>query len=150
MKTAKIWGLILAVCLVSVFAVAEKSDKKEDKRGHRELSRPLTEEPAGVPSVSPPRRSAEERQQAYANRVSKMTNAHKKAIAELEAIKKIAEEEKASRTVEALQKMIDEKEAEFKKQTEKLEKQSPQHQETKKIKTDKPAEPTDQKDAEKE
>ena len=48
---------------------------------------------------------------------------HKQAVAELEAIKKIAEEEDATRTTEALQKMIDKKNADFKQSMERFESQ---------------------------
>lgn len=48
---------------------------------------------------------------------------HKEALAELETIKKIAEEEGAPRTVEAIQKMIDTKDNEFKQKLEQFERQ---------------------------
>lgn len=61
-------------------------------------------------------------QQAYEEFTKKREDEHKKAIAELEEIRKIAESEKATKTVAALQKMIDFKNAEFKKSVEEAEK----------------------------
>jgi hypothetical protein len=61
-------------------------------------------------------------QEAYQEMIKRREEEHKKAMAELEEIKKIAEGEKATKTVEALQKMIDNKNAEFKKNVEEAEK----------------------------
>jgi hypothetical protein len=71
--------------------------------------------PAGVPGPGG-------MQQAYEEFTKKREEEHKKAIAELEEIRKIAESEKATKTVAALQKMIDFKNAEFKKSAEETEK----------------------------
>jgi vacuolar-type H+-ATPase subunit I/STV1 len=67
--------------------------------------------------------------QAYEEFSKKRAAEHNKAIAELEEIKKIAGSEKATKTVEALQKMIDNKNIEFKKSVEAAEKQRAEMQE---------------------
>ncbi|MHC4782812.1 MAG: hypothetical protein ACYTE0_07130 [Planctomycetota bacterium] len=116
-------GLVLVVCCVSTLVMAETSGDKEADRKDADpaVSR---QRPEGAPRVSPGRRGdPRSRQQAYQEMLEKRGAAHKKAIAELEAIKKIAEDEDAKRTVEALQKMIDKKSAEFKQRMEQFESQ---------------------------
>ena len=123
MKTKKTIGLMLAVCLISAWVMAEASgDKKADPKGaDASVSR---QRPEGAPQVSPSRRGdPRNRQQAYQEMVEKRGAIHKEAVAELEAIKKIAEGEGAKRTVEALQMMIDKKNAEFKQRMEQFETQ---------------------------
>jgi hypothetical protein len=123
MKTKKTIGLMLAVCLISAVVLAEASgDKKADPKGpDASISR---QRPEGAPPVSPRRRGdPRNRQQAYQEMLEKRGAIHKEAVAELEAIKKIAEEEGAKRTVEALQMMIDKKNAEFKQRMEQFETQ---------------------------
>jgi hypothetical protein len=68
-------------------------------------------------------------QQAYDEMVKKREAEHQKGIAELEEIKKIAASEKATKTVEALQKMIDKRNADFKKSVEEAEKKRAEMQE---------------------
>ena len=123
MKTKKTIGFMLAVCLISAVVMAQASgDKKTDPKGaDTSVSR---QRPEGAPQVSPSRRGyPRNRQQAYQEMLEKRGAIHKEAVAELEAIKKIAEEEGAKRTVEALQMMIDKKNAEFKQRMEQFETQ---------------------------
>ena len=123
MKTKKTIGFMLAVCLISALVMAEASgDKKADLKGaDASVSR---QRPEGAPQVSPSRRGdPRNRQQAYQEMLEKRGAIHKEAVAELEAIKKIAEGEGAKRTVEALQMMIDKKNAEFKQRMEQFETQ---------------------------
>ena len=123
MKTKKTIGLMLAVCLISAVVMAQASgDKKADPKGtDASVSR---QRPEGAPQVSPRRRGdPRNRQQAYQEMLEKRGAIHKEAVAELEAIKKIAEGEGAKRTVEALQMMIDKKNAEFKQRMEQFETQ---------------------------
>ncbi|MHC5122750.1 MAG: hypothetical protein ACYSOR_00940 [Planctomycetota bacterium] len=123
MKTKKTIGFMLAVCLISAVVMAQASgDKKADPKGaDASVSR---QRPEGAPPVSPRRRGdPRNRQQAYQEMLEKRGAIHKEAVAELEAIKKIAEEEGAKRTVEALQMMIDKKNAEFKQRMEQFETQ---------------------------
>lgn len=54
--------------------------------------------------------------------VERRSQMHQQMIKELEAIKAIAQSENATKTVEAIQKLIDSRNAEFKKQTEEMEK----------------------------
>ena len=122
MKTKKTIGFMLAVCLISAVVLAQASgDKKADpKKADTSVSR---QRPEGA-QVSPRRRGdPRNRQQAYQEMLEKRGAIHKEAVAELEAIKKIAEEEGAKRTVEALQMMIDKKNAEFKQRMEQFETQ---------------------------
>ena len=119
----KIIGLVLVVCCVSTLVMAETSGDKEADRKDADpaVSR---QRPEGAPQVSPRRRGdPRNRQQAYQEMLEKRGAIHKEAVAELEAIKMIAEDEGAKRTVEALQKMIDKKNAEFKQRMEQFETQ---------------------------
>ena len=68
-------------------------------------------------------------QQGFENMIKQRQEDHKKAIDELEEIKRIAESEKATKTVEALQKMIDNKNAEFKKMVDEIEKRQKERME---------------------
>ncbi len=125
MKTRKAIGWVLAVCFISALVMAETSTEKEagQKRKGADVSAPRQRD-GGVPRVSPSRRGPSmDRQQAYQEMLAKRVDSHKQALAELEGIKKIAEEENATRTVEALQKMIDKKDAEFKQKMEQFERQ---------------------------
>lgn len=125
MKTKKTIGFVLAVCLISALVMAEAANDKEavQKSKGADVSASGQRQEGG-PRVSPSRRGdPRNRQQAYQEMLEKRGAAHKKAVAELEAIKKIAEEEDATRTVEALQKMIDKKNAEFKQRMEQFESQ---------------------------
>lgn len=118
-------GLVLAVCLISAMVTAETAGEKkgEQKRKDAGVSRQRQENAPEVPLGRARRSGQENRQEAYREMLEKRKGSHQKAIAELEAIKKIAEEENAVRTVEALQKMIDKKNAEFKQRAEQFEKQ---------------------------
>jgi hypothetical protein len=116
----KTTGLVLVVCLISALVMAETAGEKKaeqkDKKADISASQrdPRTFGRRGTPA---------DRQRMYKEMLAKRYENHKKAIEELEAIKKIAEEEKASRTVEALQKMIDKKNEEFKQRMEQFEQQ---------------------------
>ncbi|OQY07579.1 MAG: hypothetical protein B6I25_01580 [Planctomycetales bacterium 4572_13] len=156
MKAKKTIGLVLAVCLISALVIAETSTEKEagqkDKKADISVSRQRSER---GPGTAPGRRGTpENRRQAYQERLAKQTAGHKDALAELEAIKKIAEEEKASRTAEAIQKMIDRKDAEFKQKMERGERQRRERFEQIQKRTagrpvrKKPAEKTEQKNTE--
>ena len=125
MKTKKTIGFMLAVCLISALVMAEASgDNKADSKGKGADASVSRQRPEGAPQVSPSRRGdPRNRQQAYQEMLEKRGAIHKEAVAELEAIKKIAEDEGAKRTVEALQKMIDKKNAEFKQRMEQFETQ---------------------------
>ena len=61
------------------------------------------------------------REQMYQERVARQSEMHRASLAEMEDIKKIAEEEGATRTVEAIQQLMDKKNAEFKKGIERAE-----------------------------
>ena len=120
MKTKKAIGLVLALCLVSALVMAEASDGKE--AGQKADVSASKQRQKGAPRVSPNRQGdPRNRQQAYKEMLEKRRANHKKTLAGLEEIKKIAEEENATRTAEALGKMIDKKNAEFKQSMEQFE-----------------------------
>ena len=157
MKMKRVCGLVLVVCLISALVMAEASNEKEagQTRKGPGVSAPGQRQAGGVPRVSPGRRGTPgNREQAYKEMLGKRMASHKNAITELEAIKKIAAEENAPRTVEAIGKMIDKKTAEFKQSMERFESQRRERSKRMQQRTaekparKKPAEKTEQKDAE--
>ena len=155
MKTKKTIGWVLAVCLISALVMAEASTEKEagQKRKGADVS-VSKQRDGGVPSrVSPSRRGTPaNRQQMYQEMRTKRMASHKQALEELEAIKKIAEEENAPRTAEAIGKLINKKDAEFKQKIEQFERQRRERskrdqQRTEKLERKKPAETMERKAA---
>ncbi len=120
-------GLMVVVMLTyaaAVWAADESQAKKEQTPPQPQVQgpRPPREPGMGMRGRGPTVQGPAGMQQAYEEMQKRREEEHKKAIAELEEIKKIAESEKATKTVEALQKMIDKKNADFKKSTEDMEK----------------------------
>lgn len=113
-------GLVLAVCLISTLLMAESSKEKQPQNESKKADTAASQRD---PRMSSRRGNPADRQQMFQEMMSKRIEEHKKAISELEEIKKIAEEEDAPRTVEALQKMIDKKNAEFNQRMEQFEQQ---------------------------
>jgi hypothetical protein len=68
-------------------------------------------------------------QQGFESMMKQRQEDHAKAVGELEEIKKIAESENATKTAEALQKMIDKKNADFKKAVDDIEKRQKERME---------------------
>lgn len=113
----KAWiGLILIGLALNGLAAAETESRPAPKNVRK-------------PEVSVDRQAAArsrevsaDRQQAYREMADRRSQVHQAAIKELEDIKKIAEEEGATQTVAALQKLIDQKNEEYKKGVEQFEK----------------------------
>ncbi len=118
---------VVLTCAVVVWAADETGATKEQVQKESQLQQapnkapglPTREQMRGRGPVMP---GLGGQQQAYEEFMKKREEEHKKGIAELEEIRKIAESEKATKTVEALQKMIDKKNADFKKNVEEAEK----------------------------
>lgn len=142
MKKVLIGMMILSsVVFVTVVLAAadEKAAKEEAKQpaaaaeGQRG-PRPMPTRP-GMPSreqmrgAGPNFQGPAGMQQGFENILKQREEDHKKAVGELEEIKKIAESENAVKTVEALQKMIDKKNADFKKVIDDLEKRQKERME---------------------
>ncbi|MBM4104047.1 MAG: hypothetical protein FJ263_08345 [Planctomycetes bacterium] len=117
--------VVMLTCAVVVWAANEEQAAKEKKA--LETPRQVPNRISGTPmrdqmrGRGPGMPGPGGMQQAYEEFTKKREEEHKKAVAELEEIRKIAESEKATKTVEALQKMIDKKNADFKKATEESE-----------------------------
>ncbi len=114
MKT-KYWaGLTLIVLIITgfVFAESQQGDSSREAAVRDRMQR-----------VTPPGRAADAagREEMYRQRMAQQTETHRAGIKELLDIKKIAEEENATRTVEAIQNLIDKKNAEFRKNVEQVE-----------------------------
>lgn len=125
---------VVLTCAVVVWAADETGATKERVQKESQLQQAPNRGP-GLPTREqmrgrgPGMPGPGGMQQAYEEFMKKREDEHKKAIAELEEIRKIAESEKAPKTVEALQKMIDFKNAEFKKSVEEAEKKRVEMQE---------------------
>ena len=113
MRVKKWTGLMLMVVIAAglVFAEAEQGPKRRGE-GPQRVQRPAAARRAG---------SVQGREQMYRERMAKLAVEHQAAIRELLDIKKIAEEENAERTAEAIQTLIDRKNAEYQKSVEQLE-----------------------------
>lgn len=113
--------ICILMCLVVGLAVAE--NKSEDNNGsdgeQQKIKRNM---PRGI-------NRPVDRSEMYQQMLERRFKIHKAEIDELEAIKKIAEEEGATRTVEAIEALIEKKSAEYKKSAAKFELQRRQHAE---------------------
>jgi len=140
METKKTIGLVLGFCLISALVMAEASNEKEAGQKHKGPDVSASRQRGGsVPRVSPGRRGTpKNHRQAYQEMLAKRRANHKQALAELEEIKKIAKEEGATRTAEAIQKMIDKKDAEFKQKMEQFEQQRRERSKRVQQRTEKP------------
>ena len=130
----KVIALMMVAGILTGVAFSTEESEKEVKRIKKDDVAPFQKnlqqrpvKPDSSERRKRPARTPEERLQLM---LSRQTEVHekemgglKKAIDELKAIKKIAEEEGATRTVEALQKMIDVKNAEYKTKTEQFSRQ---------------------------
>ena len=120
----KLVTLLMVAGLLIGLAIATEEGEQEVKESVKqnpapvikgEMKRPGSQSLAGRPgrgSVNP--------QERYQQMLSRRAEIHKQAIDELEEIKKIAEEEGATRTVEAIQKMIEKKNTVYKEGIEKF------------------------------
>lgn len=106
MKTKVLTGLCLILFVMTGFAAAA-SERSAGPAGIRQPA-PQSARPTATP------RAQGNREQMYQEMLAKRTEEHQAAVKELEDIKKLAEEEGATKTAEALQKMIDKKNDEFK------------------------------------
>lgn len=111
-------ALFITFCLAATIVFAAEAQKEAKK----DVVTPERGESVRSPLPSRGRPSAD-RQARYEKMRQRRVEIHQAAIAELAAIKKIAEEEGAVRTVAALDDMIAKKNAEFQKASERFEKQ---------------------------
>ena len=116
-------GLILFIVTAGVlWAQAQEEGKKDTQVTEQKTTQPEKGSPRQRrtdPSAA--RRRTVDRQQMYQERAARQSEMHRASLKELEDIKKIAEEEGATRTVEAIQQLMDKKNAEFKKGIEQAE-----------------------------
>jgi hypothetical protein len=94
-----------------VFAEARQEGQSQDTAARQ---RPQRTAPAG-------RMDAAGREQMLKQRMVQQAEAHRAKIQELLDIKKIAEEENATKTADAIQKLIDKKNAEYQKNVDQVE-----------------------------
>ena len=111
---AKKWtGLMLAVLLGTgvVFAEAQQGNTSKDAQMRERLQR-VAPGRSGDPAA---------REQMFRDRMAQQAEKHSAEIKQLMDIKKLAEEEKATKTAEAIQKLIDGKNAVYQKNIEQVE-----------------------------
>lgn len=120
MRTKKWIELIFILCVIAGFAFAEEPQQGMRGRGNQN----------DMPQMSPAQRdrSAMGRTEMYRQRMAAQAETHAAEIKELEGIKKIAEEEKATKTAEAIQKLIDKKNTEYQKRVEQFEQMQKQRE----------------------
>lgn len=113
MRATQWTGLMVVLLTITgfVFAEAQQEGQSRDAAVRERLQRTA---PAG-------RMDAAGREQMRTQAIARQTEAHRAQIQELLDIKKIAEEENATRTAEAIQKLIDKKNAEYQKNIEQVE-----------------------------
>jgi len=107
--------LVIAGLFVGLAIAAEEGVKEARKVTKQDVmpSEKAPQSRADVPAAM--RKGTFDPKERQQQMLAKLSDTHKQAIDELEEIKKIAQEEGATRTVEALQKMIDKKNDEYKK-----------------------------------
>lgn len=108
MRTMKMTGLIFVLLAAAgILFAQEQTAPKQDVKVKESSPEIRREQP------QPRRAGAVDIEQMYRERLAKLTEEHKASLKELEDIKKLAEEEGATKTAEALQKLIAKKDAEF-------------------------------------
>jgi hypothetical protein len=125
MKKAMITGMLVAIMALSasLWAADDASQAKsgdEQKQVMPEKPRSAQMRERGM--MGRGGRDPNAMQQMVQDGIERRKQEHQATIKELEEIKKIAESEKATKTAEAIQKMIDAKDAAFKKQVAEVEK----------------------------
>ena len=113
MTAKKFFGLVVIACLISVLVSAEVKNEKQVEPARR----------AAGATASRQRKVSPDREKAYQEMLVKRMTPNKQTITDLEEVKKIAEEEGAVRTIEAIQKMIEKKQAEVKELTDRFDRQ---------------------------
>ncbi|MBL7215595.1 MAG: hypothetical protein ISS71_07945 [Phycisphaerae bacterium] len=114
MSVKKWTGLMLVLIAVAgfVFAEAQQEEKSQDAAVRERMQQ-------GTSAAR--ERGMAGREQMYRERMAKQAEAHRAEMQELIDIKKIAEEENAAKTAEAIQALIDKKNAEYQKGVEQVE-----------------------------
>jgi hypothetical protein len=111
MKKRLLW---MCVCVIAMGTIAIAAEEVKTVTPKGPVA-PALERPAGSDGMRVPM----SRENVYKQMLAHRMETHKAEIAKLEAIVKIAEEEKATKTVEALKALIAEKDKEFQNQIQK-------------------------------
>jgi len=118
MKVRNLAGIVLVLFVIGGFIFAETETTEQTEKAEQSQ---VKQQDLSTRSVTA-RGVRMDRNQMMRERMKKQVEVHQAALKELEDIKKIAEEEGATKTVAALQKLIDEKDAKFKEDLQKIEK----------------------------
>ena len=107
MKKMKMFGLGLAFCLMTAMVLAEAQERQRpNARTRSDASAARTTRPTTG-------RGTLNREEVYKRMLADRMKTHQAGIDELMAIKKVAEEEEATRTAAAVQSLIDKKNKSF-------------------------------------
>jgi hypothetical protein len=123
MKKVLVGAMVVVLALAAVVWAAEDEPKQaaEGQKATRP-ARPNMPMRDGMRGAGPNMQGGGNMQQGFEAMMKQRQADHDKSVGELEEIKKIAESENATKTVEALQKMIDKKNEVFKKSIEEIQK----------------------------
>ncbi|MEJ5258795.1 MAG: hypothetical protein WHS88_01240 [Anaerohalosphaeraceae bacterium] len=126
MKKRWFWGLSILLFGLGIWALAAETETPSSSEGQRparpiRLREPIQPRPRvsmSDPNAPIPRPTIRERVQADAAPLAAIEARHQELIAELTAVLKLAQEENALKTAEAVQKLIDKHNAEYKRNLE--------------------------------
>ncbi len=114
-------SLILFVMAGLVKAEEKKTDAGRKDRPGMKMHEMRRDRAPKAPDPRGRGRSGQSREQMIKDMQSRRNKVHQAALQELKDIKKLAEEEGATKTAEAIQKLIDKKDAEYKQEIQRFE-----------------------------
>ena len=114
---------VIAACVFAADSQKEAKTRAAQKPSIRNKSQSQAETARPAPTQRGGAADPQQRRQGYQQMLARRAEVQAAAIAELVAIKKIAQEENAERTVEAIQALIDKKNTEYQERVKKQEAQ---------------------------
>ncbi len=141
MKKAMITAMLVAIMGLSASLWAEDDASQTSGDGQQQVKpeKPRSAQMRERGMMGRGGRDPNAMQQMVQDGIERRKQEHQAVMKELEAIKKIAESENATKTAEAIQKMIDAKDAAFKKQVAEVEKRRAEMMERRNQRTQEPA-----------
>lgn len=113
--------LVTLSLILFVTAGLVKADAEKSQRSDLDVQKIQRERASKLAESRSRGRSGQSREEMLKEMKTKRAKAHLAAMQELKDIKKLAEEEGATKTAEAIQKLIDKKDAEYKQEIQKFE-----------------------------
>ena len=119
--------VVILICVITAFVIAAEGENTRANVTERSIQRGERSTPLQMTRPNPLRErittTTGQRRRSYVQVQARRAQVQAEAMAELEAIIKIAKEEGATRTVEAIQALIDKKNAEYKDRVARMETQ---------------------------